>query len=101
MNEQTLQKMRQMKLLGMARSFFTSLETGSLNNLTTDEMISQLTMAEWDDRNNRRIERQVKNARFRYKAHIEQLHFDIDRNLDKISLCDLLIAILSVNMKMF
>jgi len=83
MNEQTLQKMKQMKLLGMARAFSTSLETGSLNDFTTDEMISQLTIAEWDDRNNRRIERQVKNARFRYKAHIEQLHFDVDRNLDK------------------
>jgi esterase/lipase superfamily enzyme len=70
MNEQTLQKMKQMKLLGMARAFSTSLETGSLNNFTTDEMVSQLTIAEWDDRNNRRIERQVKNARFRYKAHI-------------------------------
>jgi len=64
MNEQTLQKMKQMKLLGMARAFSTSLETGSLNDFTTDEMISQLTIAEWDDRNNRRIERQVKNARF-------------------------------------
>ncbi len=59
MNEQTLQKMKQMKLLGMARAFSTSLETGSLNDFTTDEMISQLTIAEWDDRNNRRIERQV------------------------------------------
>ena len=83
MNEQTLQKMKQMKLLGMARAFSTSLETESLNGLTTDEMVSQLTIAEWDDRNNRRIERQVKNARFRHKAHIEQLHFYVDRNLNK------------------
>jgi hypothetical protein len=25
----------------------------------------------------------MRNARFRYKANIEQLHFDVDRNLDK------------------
>src|SRR5664279_934782 len=39
--------------------------------------------SEWDDRNNRRIERQLRNARFRYKANVEQLHFDVDRNIDK------------------
>jgi DNA replication protein DnaC len=46
-------------------------------------MVSLLIDSEWDDRNNRRIERQMRNARFRYKANIEQLHFDIDRKLDK------------------
>ena len=46
-------------------------------------MVSMLVDSEWDDRNNRRIERQMRNARFRYKANVEQLHFDIDRNLDK------------------
>jgi DNA replication protein DnaC len=51
--------------------------------MTGDEMVSMLIDAEWDDRNNRRIERQMRNAKFRYKANIEQLHFDIDRNLDK------------------
>jgi len=51
--------------------------------MTSDEMVSMLVNTEWDDRNNRRIERQMHNARFRYKANIEQLHFDVDRNLDK------------------
>jgi len=83
MNEQTLQKMRQMKFFGMARAFRTSIENGSMIQMTCDEMVSILIDAEWDDRNNRRIERQMRNAKFRYKANIEQLHFDIDRNLDK------------------
>lgn len=83
MNEQTLQKMRQMKFFGMVRSFLTSLENGNMATLTADEMVSLLIDSEWDDRNNRRIERQMRNAKFRYKTNIEQLHFDIDRNLDK------------------
>jgi DNA replication protein DnaC len=83
MNEQTLQKMRQMKFFGMVRAFRTSMENDSGAKLTTDEMVSVLVDAEWDDRNNRRIDRQMRNARFRYKANIEQLHFDINRNLDK------------------
>lgn len=83
MNDQTLQKMRQMKFFGMVRAFRTSLESGSMENMTKDELVSMLVESEWDDRNNRRITRQISNARFRYKANIEQLYFDIDRNLDK------------------
>jgi DNA replication protein DnaC len=83
MNGQILQRMKQMKFFGMARAFNTSLENGQLSKMTNDEMISLLIDSEWDDRNNRRIERQMRNARFRYKANMEQLHFDIDRNLDK------------------
>jgi DNA replication protein DnaC len=51
--------------------------------MTADETVSLLIDSEWDDRNNRRIERQLRNARFRYKASLEQLHLDADRSLDK------------------
>ena len=83
MNEQTLQRMKQMKFYGMVRAFTTTMENGQMAKLTVDEMMSMLIDSEWDDRNNRRIERQMRNARFRYKANMEQLHFDLDRNLDK------------------
>jgi DNA replication protein DnaC len=83
MNETILQKMKQMKLHGMAAAFKTSLEDGGKVNLTADEMISFLIESEWDDRNNRRIARRIRTARFRYKANIEQIDFMIDRNLDK------------------
>jgi DNA replication protein DnaC len=83
MNETILQKMKQMKLHGMAAAFKTSLEDGRKVNLTADEMISFLIESEWDDRNNRRIERRIRTARFRYKANIEQIDFTIDRNLEK------------------
>jgi len=83
MNETILQKMKQMKLHGMAAAFKTSLEDGRKVNLTADEMISFLIESEWDDRNNRRIERRIRTARFRYKANIEQIDFTIDPNLEK------------------
>jgi len=75
--------MKQLKFYGMARAFRTSLEDGRLASMTGDELVSMLVESEWDDRNNRRIERHQRNARFRYKANLEQLHFDISRNLDK------------------
>lgn len=83
MNETTLQKMKQMKLYGMTTAFKASLEDGRKVNMTADELISFLIDAEWDDRNNRRIARRIKTARFRYKANIEQIDFSVDRSLDK------------------
>lgn len=83
MNENTLKKMRELKFYGMYHAFKTSLENGRTSKYTADELISFLIDSEWDDRNNRRIDRNIRNARFRYKANIEQLFFDTDRNLDK------------------
>lgn len=83
MNETILQKMKQMKLHGMAAAFRTSLENGDQVQMTADELVSFLIEAEWDDRNNRRIERRIRTARFRYKANVEQIDFKIDRNLDR------------------
>lgn len=67
----------------MARAFQTSLENGNKDRFTADEMIAFLVDSEWDDRCNRRTERRIRSARFRYSANIEEVHFDIDRNLDK------------------
>ncbi len=75
--------MKQMKLHGMARAFQTSLENGNGERLTPDEMVEFLVNSEWDDRCNRRTERRIRSARFRYKANLEDVHFDIERNLDK------------------
>lgn len=83
MNETTLEKMRKMKFFGMHRSFKTSLESGKQEDYTADEMVAQLIQAEWDDRQNRGIERQITNARFRYKASIEDLHYHSNRNIDR------------------
>ncbi len=83
MNATTLEKMRKMKFFGMFRAFKTSLESGRQDDWTADEMIASLIEAEWDDRQNRNVERHVKNARFRYKAALEELQYHSDRNIDK------------------
>lgn len=83
MNATTLEKMRKMNLFGMFRAFKTSLESGRQEDYTNDEMIANLIEAEWDDRQNRNITRQLKNARFRYKASLEELHYNTGRNIDK------------------
>lgn len=83
MNTMTLEKMRKMKFFGMHRAFKTSLESKADTLYSTDEVIAQLVEAEWDDRQNRSMERQITNARFRYKASIEDLDYNTQRNIDK------------------
>jgi DNA replication protein DnaC len=83
MNEQVVKKMKEMKFYGMLRAFETSLESDALNTLTKDEMIAHLIDEEWDDRCNRKIARNTHNAKFHYKASIEQISFDTERGVDK------------------
>lgn len=83
MNTETQQKLKRMKLMGMLRAFTTSLESEQVTSYTPDEMIAFLVQSEWDDRQNRQVERQLKNAKFRYNASLEQVIYDADRNLDR------------------
>lgn len=83
MNETTLDKMRKMKLTGMHRAFTTNLQTQTRETYTPDEIVAHLVDAEWDERQHRHVEQKIKNARFRYKAALEDLHYDAGRNIDK------------------
>lgn len=71
-----------MKLLGMAKAFHLTLESGKNEKFTPDEMITHLVESEWDERYNRKLERTLQSARFRYKASVEQISFD-DNRIDK------------------
>lgn len=79
----TISKMQQMRFLGMATALQTQLEVGLQNPLTNEEFVSFLIQAEWEDRQERRIQRYLKNAHFRYRATLEELHYQPARNLDK------------------
>ncbi len=83
MNESTLQRLKQLKFYGMFHSFKAVLEQGRSASLTADELISLLVESEWDDRNNRRIDRNLRNARFRYRANMDQVHYDPERQIDR------------------
>ncbi|MDL2320664.1 IS21-like element helper ATPase IstB [Alistipes sp. OttesenSCG-928-B03] len=83
MNNQTLERMRQMRMYGMYDAFKTSLETTIKETLSTDEFVGMLLTSEWDDRRNRAIARFIQMAGFRYKASIEEIDYSIERGLDR------------------
>ncbi len=82
MNTQTLEQMKQLRLYGMHRAFNSTMLSDSVG-YTNDELIAYLLQSEYDDRHNRKINRLTKIAKFRYKAHIEEINYTPDRNLDK------------------
>lgn len=82
-NQATITKMQQMRLYGMLRAFNASLETEMMKNVTADELLGHLIDAEWDDRHNRRLNRLIKAAKFRYQASFEEIDFQLRRDLDK------------------
>ena len=59
------------------------LGSSQCDSVTNEELLTLLINAEWDNRENNRIERALKEAKFRYQASIENIRYDDDRGLDK------------------
>jgi DNA replication protein DnaC len=94
-NSATLEKMSLMKLHGMKKAFELSMGVNQTGKMTPDEMIAILVEAEYNDRQNRKLERLLKAAKFRYRASVEEIDFSHKRNLDKneilrLATCDFL-----------
>ena len=81
-DSQTIEKMRQMKLYGMARAMESAVEMG-IDGVTADEFVAHLVDAEHDDRHERRFKRLSRAAKFRYKASMEEIDFSPERKLPK------------------
>ena len=76
-------KMNQLRLQGMAQSWKIMAETRQIHELSFSDGIELLLQSEVDLRANRRFDRLVKSARFRYQASVVELNFEPARGLDK------------------
>lgn len=82
-NNQTLEKLRQMRLTAMATLHGQHLENHQTETMTTDEYLALLVDHQWEDRQNRKIERLIKQAYFKQKASLADINYTPQRNLDK------------------
>ncbi|WP_321299935.1 IS21-like element helper ATPase IstB [Marinifilum fragile] len=82
-NNQTVEKLRQMRIGAMAELHLQHVKNNGLQELTPDEYLALLTDHEWESRQNQKIERLLKQAAFRQKASVEEVHFEPARNLDR------------------
>jgi len=82
-NQAILEKLKLLRLYGMERTFRTLLDSGIDTRLSCDELMAQVTDAEYDERHFRKTKRLVKNASFRQRASFPEIDFSLDRGLDR------------------
>lgn len=82
-NNQTIEKLKQMRLGAMAQLHHQYVNNNQLNDITADEYLALLADHEWEDRENRKIDRLFKQANFRQKANLAEVNYTSGRNLDK------------------
>ena len=80
---QTINKLRQMRLSAMAELHYQQLQSNQLQKFTADEYVALLIQHEWEDRQNKKTDRLLKTARFKQNAAIVEVDYSHVRNLDK------------------
>lgn len=79
----TIEKMKQMRLSGMAEAYFNSLNTRNEAPYSNDEFIALLIDLEWDNRLNNKIKTLIEKATFREQANVRNINYQHPRNLDR------------------
>lgn len=82
-NNQTVERLKQMRLGAMASLHYQHIKDNRIENVTADEYLALLTDHQWEDRLNKKIERLIKQAGFREQASIADVEYNQQRNLDK------------------
>lgn len=84
LNEPTLEKLRAMRLDGMAASWLEQQKDTAATKLAFDERFAMLVDAEWLHRENRRLTRALKEAKLKLsQACVEDIDYPARRELDK------------------
>jgi DNA replication protein DnaC len=83
MNNQTIEKLRNMRLGAMARLHLQYVEQNRFEGMTCDEYLALLTDHQWEERENTKIDRLLKQAAFRQNASIADISYSAERNLDR------------------
>lgn len=82
-NNQTIEKLKGMRLGAMAQLHLQHVKDNRLGEMTCDEYLALLTDHQWEDRENRKIDRLLKQANFRQNANLADIDYSPGRNLDK------------------
>lgn len=82
-NNQTVEKLKQMRLFAMADLYHRDIKNNQLGGLSVDEYMGLLVDHEWEDRQQKKISRLIGQAGFKQKASIGDVSYTEARNLDK------------------
>ncbi|MBA2684050.1 MAG: ATP-binding protein [Gemmatimonadaceae bacterium] len=83
-NEPTLEKLKMLRLNGLAAAWDEQQRSPGVGSLSFDERLGMLIDAEWTSRENKKISRSLKEAKLRLtEACIEAIEYPAKRELDK------------------
>jgi DNA replication protein DnaC len=85
----TLDKLRDLNLMGMARAFQEQTERPDYQALTFEERLGLMVDVEMEERENRRLFRYLKSARLRDNACVEDINFHTPRGLQRAQILEL------------
>lgn len=79
----TLEKLKAMRLGAMAELYNQHLTQNTYQTMPLDEQLAVLVEHQWEDWQNRKIERLLRQAAFKQQATIANINYATQRNLDK------------------
>lgn len=82
-NNATIEKLRQMKLLGMAEAHYGNMQLSNSQEYTIDQYLAMLVDQEWEYRQERKIAGLKKKAKFKIQASIRDVDYSHPRELDR------------------
>jgi len=88
MIEQTIEKLKEMRLSTFARALCAQMESSQYSAMTFDERLSFLVDEEFLARENRRLERNLRQAKLKQSVSVEDIDFDTPRGLKRTQIME-------------
>ena len=83
LNQQTIHKLYELKLNGMAEALADQLNQPDMDRLSFMERFSLIVDRQWTWKENNRLERYLKNARMKLNACVEDIDYKTPRGIDQ------------------
>src|SRR3954447_20074460 len=82
LNQPTIDKLCAMRMRGMAEALQQQMQEPDIHQLSFEERLGLLIDRQWDWRQNRALERRLRNARLQGPACVEDIDYRTPRGLD-------------------
>lgn len=83
LNQPTIERLRQMRLSGMAEAFAAQIKDQDIRNLSFEERFGLIVDQEWTCRQDHRLKRLLRGAKLRLPACVEDIDYQQPRGLDR------------------
>ena len=90
LNQQTINKLYELKLTGMAEAFADQLNQPDMDRLSFAERFGIIVDRQWTWKENNRMDRYLKNARMKLNACVEDIDYKTPRGIDQSVMMNLI-----------